>query len=68
MIRCIREEEAAFLSRMEGEYREQLNALQRDAEAKEVKLVEAWCSKHSKLEKVLEQIGIYASNGFLPHQ
>lgn len=61
MIRCIREEEAAFLSRMEGEYREQLNALQWDAEAKEVKLMEAWCSKHLKLEK----IGIHASNGFL---
>ncbi|KZV33628.1 hypothetical protein F511_29141 [Dorcoceras hygrometricum] len=68
-MRCIKEEETAFLSRMEGEYREQLNALQRDAEAKEAKLMEAWCNKHSKVEKVLEQIGIHASNGFpaIPH-
>lgn len=69
-IRCIREEETSFLSRMEGEYREQLNSLQREAEAKEVKLMEAWCSKHLKLEKVLEQIGTHASSGFsaMPHK
>ncbi|EXB72268.1 hypothetical protein L484_009151 [Morus notabilis] len=67
-IRSLREEEMAFLSRIEGEYREQLLALQRDAEAKEAKLVEAWCGKHVKLAKLLDQIGAHhccnATNGF----
>lgn len=57
-IRCLREEEAAFVSRIEGEYREQLKALQREAEAKEAKLMDAWCSNHVKLGKLLEQIGV----------
>lgn len=56
-IRSLREEEMAYLSRMEGEYREQLSALQREAEAKEGKLMEEWCSIHVRLGKLLEQIG-----------
>lgn len=56
-IRSLREEEMAFMSRIEGEYREQQIALQRDAEAKEMKLMEAWCSKHVKLAKLVEQVG-----------
>ncbi|KAI3451743.1 hypothetical protein Pfo_008408 [Paulownia fortunei] len=57
-IRWLREEEMAYLSRMEGEYREQVKAMQRDAEAKEAKLMEAWCSKHVKLAKLLQHIQI----------
>lgn len=56
-IRCLREEEMGFLCKIESEYRDQLSALQRDAEAKEGKLMEAWCSKHVKLAKLVEQIG-----------
>ncbi|GMN57053.1 hypothetical protein TIFTF001_026172 [Ficus carica] len=56
-IRCLREEEMAFLSRIEGEYRERLCALQREADAKEAKLVEAWCGNHAKLAKLVDQIG-----------
>ncbi|KAL8549755.1 hypothetical protein ACS0TY_008555 [Phlomoides rotata] len=68
-IRCLREEEMAFVSRMEGEYREQMNAFQRDAEAKEAKLMEAWCSNHMKLGKLLEQIGaLHHDHGFSPLQ
>lgn len=59
-IRCLREEEKAFVSRLEGEYREQVQGLHRDAEAKEVKLMEAWCSNHVKLAKLLEQIGVHS--------
>ncbi|XP_076960715.1 protein rough sheath 2-like [Bidens hawaiensis] len=55
-IRCIREEETVALGRMEAEYREQLNSLQRDAEGKEGKLMEAWSNKQMKLSKVVEQI------------
>ncbi|CAK9150714.1 unnamed protein product [Ilex paraguariensis] len=64
-IRCLREEEMGFLGRIESEYREQLVALQRDAEAKEAKLMEAWSSKHVKLTKLVEQqIGVVHSHGF----
>ncbi|KAL2531566.1 Transcription factor AS1 [Abeliophyllum distichum] len=62
-IRSLREEEIAFMSRTEGEYREQYIALQRDAEAKEMKLMEAWCSKHVKLTKLVEQIGGHGGTG-----
>nr|AKV71964.1 R2R3-MYB protein [Rehmannia glutinosa] len=58
-IRCLREEEMAYVSRLEGEYREEVNALRRDAEAKEAKLMEAWCSNHVKLGKLIEQIGAH---------
>lgn len=57
-IRCLREEEVAFLGRVESEYREQLNALQRDADSKEAKIMEAWSSEQGKLAKLVEQIGI----------
>lgn len=56
-IRSLREEEMAYLGRIESDYREQLNALQREAESKEAKLLETWCSKHAKLAKLVEQIG-----------
>ncbi|KAL2551831.1 Transcription factor AS1 [Forsythia ovata] len=62
-IRSLREEEIAFMSRTESEYREQYIALQRDAEAKEMKLMEAWCSKHVKLSQLVEQIGGHGSTG-----
>nr|ANW06476.1 MYB12 [Carthamus tinctorius] len=63
-IRCLREEETAALGRMESEYREQLSALQRDAEGKELKLMEAWSNKQMKLSKVVEQI----NGGLIQHQ
>ncbi|XWS75427.1 hypothetical protein CRYUN_Cryun01aG0087600 [Craigia yunnanensis] len=56
-IRFLREEEMAFLGRIDCEYKEQLNVLERDAETKEAKLMEAWCRKHVKLAKLMEQIG-----------
>lgn len=61
-IRCLREEEMNFLGRIESEYREQLSALQRDAEGKEAKLMDAWGSKHAKLAKIVEQIGLFLTN------
>nr|XP_043615505.1 transcription factor AS1-like [Erigeron canadensis] len=63
-IRSLREEETTSLMRMESEYREQLSALQRDAEGKEVKLMEAWSNKQMKLSKVVEQI----NGGLIQHQ
>lgn len=62
-IRSLREEEMTYLGRIESEYRDQLSALQRDAEAKEAKLMEGWCSKHVKLAKLVEQIGVHG-HGF----
>lgn len=64
-IRSLREEETAYVSRMEGEYREQLSAVQREAEAKEAKLMEAWCSVHVRLGKLLEQVGSHHGRGSL---
>ncbi|OIT38004.1 PREDICTED: transcription factor AS1-like [Nicotiana attenuata] len=54
-MRCLREEEIAFIGRMEREYKDQLSALQRDAEAKEAKLIEAWSNKQLKLAKLIEK-------------
>uniref|UniRef100_A0AAU7PJE0 MYB transcription factor MYB1 n=1 Tax=Mentha canadensis TaxID=294733 RepID=A0AAU7PJE0_9LAMI len=53
-IRSLREEETAYVSRVEGEYIEQLMLVQREAEAEEAKLMEAWCSVHVRLGKLLE--------------
>nr|GEY52344.1 protein rough sheath 2 homolog [Tanacetum cinerariifolium] len=63
-IRSLREEETAALGRVEHEYREQLTALQRDAEGKEMKLMEAWSNKQMKLSNVVEQI----NGGLIQHQ
>nr|QCH41119.1 MYB transcription factor 7 [Dimocarpus longan] len=63
-IRGLREEEIAYLGRIESEYKEQLSVLQRDAETKEAKLMETWCNKHLKLLKLVEQIGVQNSHGF----
>ncbi|KAA8518907.1 hypothetical protein F0562_016319 [Nyssa sinensis] len=52
-----REEQNAALDRIEGEYKEQLAGLRRDAEAKEQKLAEQWAAKHLRLTKFLEQMG-----------
>ncbi len=57
-IQSLREEEFAFLGRIESEYIEELNALQRDADTKEAKLVESWCTNHVKLAKLVDQIGL----------
>ncbi|KAF8407855.1 hypothetical protein HHK36_006992 [Tetracentron sinense] len=56
-IRCLRDEEMVCFSRIESDCREQINAVQRDAETKEAKLMEIWCSKHVKLSKIVEQMG-----------
>ena len=63
-IQCLKEEELAFLGWIESGYKEELNALHRDAETKEAKLAE-WCSKHVKLAKLVDQIGlVHTSHGF----
>ncbi|XP_009630091.1 protein rough sheath 2 homolog [Nicotiana tomentosiformis] len=54
-MRCLREEEMAFIGRMEREYKDQLSALQRDAEAKEAKLIEACSNKQLKLAELIEK-------------
>ncbi|KAE8696578.1 Transcription factor AS1 [Hibiscus syriacus] len=55
-IKALREEQKTALDRIEAEYREQLEGLRRDAEAKEQKLAEQWASKHLQLTKFLEQM------------
>ncbi|ERN17286.1 protein rough sheath 2 homolog [Amborella trichopoda] len=55
-IRRLREEEAAFVDRLEADCREQLAAVQRDAEMKEVKLMEQWAAKHLKLATFVEHL------------
>ncbi|KAK4368009.1 hypothetical protein RND71_011801 [Anisodus tanguticus] len=61
--KCLHEEEMAFIGRAEREYRDQLSALQRDAEAKEIKLMEAWSSKQLKLAKLIEKTGFHSHVG-----
>nr|QIG55721.1 MYB transcription factor [Paeonia suffruticosa] len=56
-IRLLRGEEMAYVGRMERECKEQLSAIQRDAESKEAKLMEAWSRKHDEVAKLLEQLG-----------
>ncbi|KAL4353413.1 hypothetical protein GQ457_06G007410 [Hibiscus cannabinus] len=56
-IKALREEQNTALDRIEAEYREQLEGLRGDAEAKEQKLTEQWASKHVHLTKFLEQMG-----------
>ncbi|GAV75638.1 Myb_DNA-bind_6 domain-containing protein [Cephalotus follicularis] len=63
-IRRLREEEMEFVCRIESECREQLCALQRDAESMEAKLMEAWSGKHVKLAKLVEQIGVHCGHVF----
>ncbi|OVA16111.1 SANT/Myb domain [Macleaya cordata] len=53
-FRCLREEEMSYFERIESECRDQLSAIQRDAEIQEAKMVEIWCSKHVKLAKIVE--------------
>ncbi|CAH9060887.1 unnamed protein product [Cuscuta europaea] len=55
-IKALMEEQRIALDRIEGEYKEQLAVLRRDAEAKEQKLTEQWASKHIRLTKFLEQM------------
>ncbi|KAJ8545857.1 hypothetical protein K7X08_018440 [Anisodus acutangulus] len=62
-MRCLHEEEMAFIGRVEREYRDQLSAVQRDAEAKEAKLMEAWSSKQLKLAKLIEKTGFHGHVG-----
>ncbi|XP_043715981.1 protein rough sheath 2 homolog [Telopea speciosissima] len=67
-IRCLREEEMGFLDRIDRDCREQLNAIYRDAEAKEAKMVEIWSRKHVKLAKLVEQqLGSIYSSSSLHH-
>nr|QOQ51781.1 asymmetric leaves 1 [Tsuga dumosa] len=55
-IRALREEEIAYLDKLETECREQLSSLQRDAEMKEAKMMELWAAKHLHLTKFVEQM------------
>ncbi|CAN6814434.1 unnamed protein product [Brassica oleracea] len=54
-MKALREEQKMAMEKIEGEYREQLVGLRRDAEAKEQKLADQWSSKHIRLTKLLEQ-------------
>ncbi|CAF2123088.1 transcription factor AS1 [Brassica rapa] len=54
-MKALREEQKMAMEKIEGEYREQLVGLRRDAEAKEQKLADQWSSKHIRLTKFLEQ-------------
>lgn len=56
-VKALWEEQKAGLERIEGEYREQLAGLRKDAEAKEQKLAEQWAEKHLRITKILEQTG-----------
>uniref|UniRef100_A0A1D1Y6Q7 Transcription factor AS1 n=1 Tax=Anthurium amnicola TaxID=1678845 RepID=A0A1D1Y6Q7_9ARAE len=56
-VRALKDEQKVMLERIEGEYREQLLCLRREAEAKEQKLAEQWATKHMRLTKFLEQMG-----------
>ncbi|GAB4831755.1 hypothetical protein Ancab_005767 [Ancistrocladus abbreviatus] len=62
-IRMLREEEMEYMSRIEREYKGELSGLQRDAENKEAKLMEAWCSKRAKLAKIVEQLELLHGHG-----
>ncbi|WCJ28311.1 Transcription factor AS1 [Euphorbia peplus] len=55
-IKALREEQKNCLDRIETDYREQLNELRRDAEAKEQKLAEQWSARHLRLSKFIEQM------------
>ncbi|XP_050208929.1 transcription factor AS1-like [Mercurialis annua] len=55
-MKALREEQKAILDRIEGEYREQLSELRRDAETKEQKLAEQRQAKHLRVSKFLEQV------------
>ncbi|PKA56397.1 Transcription factor AS1 [Apostasia shenzhenica] len=55
-VRALREEQAAALEQIDGEYKEQLTALRKDAEAKEQKLAEQWAAKHARLTRLLDQV------------
>ncbi|KAJ4891850.1 Transcription factor AS1 [Raphanus sativus] len=54
-MKALREEQKIAMEKIEGEYREQLVGLRRDAEAKDQKLADQWTSKHIRLTKFLEQ-------------
>ncbi|CAH8354632.1 unnamed protein product [Eruca vesicaria subsp. sativa] len=54
-MKALREEQKMAMEKIEGEYREQLVCLRRDAEAKDQKLADQWTSKHIRLTKFLEQ-------------
>ncbi|EFH57781.1 hypothetical protein ARALYDRAFT_902907 [Arabidopsis lyrata subsp. lyrata] len=54
-MKALREEQKSAMEKIEGEYREQLVGLRRDAEAKDQKLADQWTSKHIRLTKFLEQ-------------
>ncbi|AEC09428.1 Transcription factor AS1 [Arabidopsis thaliana] len=54
-MKALREEQKNAMEKIEGEYREQLVGLRRDAEAKDQKLADQWTSRHIRLTKFLEQ-------------
>ncbi|XP_047337159.1 transcription factor AS1 [Impatiens glandulifera] len=56
-VKALWEEQKASLDRIEGEYREQLAGLRKDAEVKEQKLAEQWAEKHLRVTKILDQTG-----------
>lgn len=55
-IKCLREEEMYYFEGIESEYVEEYNAVKRDAEIQEAKMVEIWCSKHLRFSEIVEYI------------
>ncbi|KAG1347003.1 protein rough sheath 2 [Cocos nucifera] len=62
-IRRLREEEAAWLDRLEEEWRERVLAVRREAEAEEAEVVEAWTATHAKLAGLLEKMMLGGADG-----
>ncbi|XP_008791227.2 protein rough sheath 2 homolog [Phoenix dactylifera] len=62
-IRRFREEEAAWLDRLEEEWRERLFAVRREAEAEEAEVAEAWTASHAKLAGLVEKMMLGGAGG-----
>lgn len=56
-VKALKEEQKVALERIEGEYRDQLAGLRKDAANKEQKMAEQWAAKHTRLSKFIEQFG-----------
>ncbi|XP_078439344.1 protein rough sheath 2-like [Wolffia australiana] len=56
-IRRLREEETAFIEKLEADYRDQLCSIQREAECKEAKMAESFSGRHAKLARLAQKLG-----------
>ena len=62
-IRRLREEEAAWLDRLEEEWRERVLEVRREAEAEEAEVAEAWTASHAKLAGLVEKMMLGGAGG-----